>query len=60
MTNKEILDFLREAGKPVWFRQMANWFPGDSEEAELFRRVRFLVECGYIRRLKNGMLEVAG
>ena len=60
MTNVEILGYMRAAGKPLWFRQMANWFPGDSEEVELFRRLRLLVEAGFVRRLECGKYEIAG
>lgn len=60
MTNSEILAYMRAAGKPLWFRQMANWFPGDSEEVELFRRLRLLVEAGFVRRKPDGRFEVAG
>ena len=60
MTNSDILSYLRTVGKPVYFRQMANWFPGDTEEAELFRRLRLLVETGFVRRDEKGRYEVIG
>lgn len=55
MQNIEILDYLKAVGKPVYFRTIANWFPG---EAELFRRLRLLVEGGFVRRIEKGMFEV--
>ena len=58
MTNNDILAYLRTVGKPVYFRDIANWFPGDAEEAELFRRLRILVETGFVRRTKSGKFEV--
>ena len=58
MTNLEIMEYLRSAGVPLYFRQIANWFPGDSEEVELFRRLRILVEGGFVRRTEKGMFEV--
>lgn len=58
MTNLEIMAYLRSVGVPLYFRQIANWFPGDSEEAELFRRLRILVESGFIRKDGKGRYEV--
>ena len=58
MQNIEILDYLKAVGKPVYFRTIANWFPGEAEEAELFRRLRLLVEGGFVRRTEKGMFEV--
>jgi hypothetical protein len=54
MQNIEIIDYLRAVGKPVYFRTIANYFPGEAEEAELFRRLRLLVEGGFIRRTESG------
>lgn len=58
MLNADILAYLRTVGRPLYFRQIANWFPGETEEAELLRRLRILVECGYVRKLKGGKYEV--
>ena len=58
MTNSDILTYLKTVGKPVYFRQLANWFPGEAEEAELFRRLRLLVEGGFVKRTEKGMFEV--
>lgn len=58
MTNLEIMAYLRSVGVPLYFRQIANWFPGDSEEVELFRRLRLLVEGGFVRRTERGKFEV--
>jgi hypothetical protein len=58
MQNNEILDYLKAVGKPVYFRTIANWFPGETEEAELFRRLRLLVEGGFVRRTECGKFEV--
>ena len=58
MQNIEILDYLKAVGKPVYFRTIANWCPGETEEAELFRRLRLLVEGGFVRRPERGRFEV--
>lgn len=58
MQNIEIIEYLRKVGKPVYFKTIANYFPGDSEEVELFRRLRLLVEGGFVRRLNDGRFEV--
>ena len=58
MTNNDILAYLKAVGKPVYFRQIANWFPGDSEEAELHGRLRLLIRSGFVRRLEGGKIEV--
>ena len=58
MTNLEIMAYLRSVGVPLYFRQIANWFPGDSEEVELFRRLRLLLESGFIRKDGKGRYEV--
>lgn len=58
MQNIEIIEYLRKVGKPVHFKTIANYFPGEAEEAELFRRLRLLVEGGFVRRLEDGRFEV--
>lgn len=58
MTNSDILSYLRQANRPVYFSQIANWFPGESEEAELYGRLRLLVRTGFVRRLEGGKIEV--
>ena len=58
MMNSDILAYMRLVGVPLYFRQIANWFPGDSEEVELFRRLRLLTESGFIRKDDKGRYEV--
>lgn len=58
MQNIEIIEYLRKVGKPVYFWTIANYFPGEAEEVELFRRLRLLVEGGFVRRLEDGRFEV--
>lgn len=57
MTNAEILAYLRAAGRPVRFRDIANYFPGDAEEAMLAAKLRLLLAGGVVRRLENGRFE---
>lgn len=54
----QIMDFIRSAGKAVYFRQIANWFPGDFEECEVLRKVQWLCRMGKLRRLEGGKYEV--
>ena len=58
MLNSDILAYMRSVGIPLYFRQIANWFPGDMEEAELSGRLRLLVESGFIRKDDKGRYEV--
>lgn len=58
MTSNHILEYMRLAGRPVYFRQIANYFPGDYEEFEVLRKVQWLMKMGKIRRLDGGKYEV--
>lgn len=54
MTSNDVLEYMRSAERPVYFRQIANYFPGDYEEFEVLRKVQWLMKMGKVRRLNSG------
>lgn len=54
MQTVQIMDFIRSAGKAVYFCQIANFFPGEFEECEVLRKVQWLCRMGKLKRLESG------
>ena len=58
MTSNDVLNYMIAAGRPLYFWQITNYFPGDGEEPEVLKKVQYLVRMGKVRRLPTRQYEV--
>lgn len=58
MTCADVLAYMKQAGREVTFRQIANYFPGEWDEILLISRLRWMCAHGWIRQNGYGKFEV--